>query len=170
MATSSVTTPTPAVPITGAVEPFNTTGYPVPNQPIPMKLVEPGEPMPDFLTIYPSQESIEFSIGDLRHLGKFEYIGHLVVEVRLVDPRKAELREFKIQITSPERRVLHTIKLQADCDNIKEPESKYVFFLSEHDAREAQKDFVQGNRLIVHAKSAVKIVKGVIQLAVRECR
>jgi hypothetical protein len=155
------------VPIRGANELFNTTGYPSPNPPGKLELAI-NQPKADCFEIYPSQASIEFSIGDLLHFGKVTNINEIALVVTFFEPAKAELREINLQITSPERNVLHTIRLTHDCGNYDIAPSQSVFFLNEDDAKRAEKDFIQGNRLIVNAKADEKISKGEIQVVTRK--
>jgi hypothetical protein len=171
MATPVVTPKPKPAPIKGAVEPFNTTGYPTPPS-APGKVVPMAKAphaMAACLEIYPSQAQLEFSIGDLQLLGKVTDIGHLVFEVSFVDPKEAELREFTIEISSPERKKLYTITLHPGCGIKAGPQPKYALSLNEDDAERAERFFTPGNRLIVHAKVAEEIKKGKIAVAVREC-
>jgi hypothetical protein len=156
------------VPIRGANELFNTTGYPTPNPPgLKMELAI-TQPKAACFEIYPSQASIEFSIGDLLHFSKVKNIDEIALVVTFFEPAKAELREINLQITSPERKLLHTIRLTHDCGNYDIAPSQSVFFLNEDDAKHADKDFTQGNRLIVNADAAEKISKGEIQVVTRK--
>jgi len=147
------------VPIKGAAQPFNTTGYP-----------SPPPQTTDSLVLFPSKPLLEFSIGDLQSLGEFKNIGELVFEIFFTKPKEAELLAFSIEITSPERKSLHTICINPSRNIKSTSRSSYRIFLSEEEALESNKYFVTGNRLVIHAEVAEKIIDGTIQLALRECQ
>jgi len=181
MAPKSVLTPIP-----GGTIALDTTGYPNP-QPgggtmavspataaplgahIQVKHSEPDPAQSDpGLELYPSHAALEFSIGDLQHLGYVKDMERLAFVVTFTRPPKAQLREFTILITSPERKELYKTCFDLGCDMEGREESKYVFEFDHDQAETAERYFVPGNRIRVVARSAQAIREGKIQAAVRQ--
>jgi hypothetical protein len=158
--------PDPPTPIPGPIS-FNTTGYPTPTKP-------PGTPTAEVLQLatsyeaYPSHAVLEFSIADLRFLGNVTDVRCLIFEMIFIDPKTAEVKELKLEITSPERKQLFLEELASEGCIQKADRTIHLFSLDARCARRAQHLFVPGNKFVVHAKVSKQIVEGKLQVAVRK--
>jgi hypothetical protein len=173
-------------PIPGGTIALDTTGYPNPQPGGGTMSVSPAAAAPlgahiqvkhserdptqsdPGLELYPSHAALEFSIGDLQHLGHLKDIEKLVFVVTFTKPPKAQLREFTLLITSPEGKELYKTAFDPGRDIKGREESKYVFEFDHDQAKNASRFFVPGNRIRVLARSAQAIREGKLQAAVRE--
>lgn len=185
MATSSTPTPNPYK-IPGAIS-LNTTGYPTPTQPnqgqaIQMLKMAPGPlpaknrkitaqktcVIPAVFETYPSHAELEFSVADLQFLGDVTEVCHLVFEMTFIKPGDAKVKEFKLEIASPDRKKLFQTSLDSEGCIQHNRHTTYTFSLNAKDVRRAQPLFLPGNRFIVHAKVSRQIIEGKLQVAVRK--
>jgi hypothetical protein len=173
------TTPKPkTTPIPGSIA-FNTTGYPAPTSPPPAPDTKPAAPQVEILmvkppcaqnsyTVYPSRAMLEFSIADLRHLGKVTDIRDLVVEMIFINPATAKTEKPKLEIASPEREQLYFADLVSEGCIQRGCHTVHTFSLNLEHAHKVDRLFVPGNRFIVHAKVLEEIEEGKLQVAVRK--
>jgi hypothetical protein len=173
-------------PIPGGTIALDTTGYPNPQPGGGTMAVSPASAAPlgahiqvkdserdptqsdPGLELYPSHAALEFSIGDLRHLGDVKDLERLAFVVTFTKPPKAQLREFTILITSPDGKELYQTSFDPGRDIEGCEESKYVFEFDHDQAERAERHFVPGNRIRVVARSAQAIREGKLQAAVKE--
>ncbi|HET6842987.1 MAG TPA: hypothetical protein VFK06_15135 [Candidatus Angelobacter sp.] len=174
--------------IPGTTTGFDTTGYPNPNPPTqgppssgslvnptstairlhldipPSSTGDPTGRSSDHVNrqILPSNPMIQFSIGDLQHLGKVNDIGQLEFIVAFIRPEQARLPVVTIQIALPEGEVVYETRFLNESAR---PE--YMFALSPREAEIAQRHFVLGNRIRLMAVSEVEIDQGELKIAVR---
>jgi hypothetical protein len=168
------TDPGTVTPIIGGSVEVNTTGYPTPPSPNPSHAVVKTEsavalkdirkPADDY-PLFPSHPAISFSIGDLQHIGKVDDLDRFAFVFRFVEPAQGQLRQFAVQITSPDGKVLHQVRLEDG--GLNRPQSEFVFTIDEAESERAEKCFVLGNRITIVAEATTEVTRGVVQVGLR---